>query len=749
MSKKKILLLLMAFLNFYFGLLAQNTPQFSFSHSLLPSIILDGKDLNNAWSGGINTAQISTIDLNLDQIQDLVVFDKTCGRLSTYVAVSRNNSWVYEYAPEFEFAFPEFVGWVLLRDYDQDGKKDIFTHTNFGIKVYKNISDLKSLKFELLADPIYTQGFGGRVNLQVNVIDVPAIVDLDDDGDLDIVTYDFASGSYLEYHQNLSTEKYGKPHQLEFKKISNCWGALFESLECGDFRFDHDCNAPNRNGGGGGKPENRIEHIGSTITILDVNGDRQKDLLVGDVSCPHIYYLENVKNSVDARFEKYDTLFPKSKPIHFEVFPAVFWEDLDFDGKKDLLASPNVFVNEYNRIDFSRSLWFYKNVGTEAKPDFQFQQDNFLQNTLLDLGEDAFPTLADYDADGDLDLFVGNHGSLQSGKFAASLALFENIGTAQNPRFQLKNKDFLNLSDLGLWDFRVYFQDLNGDRSPDLCLSAGDQRNTFFYTIPNLAVQNQAFKFDPKQLQKINLPIQKRDFPVLWDTDKDGDLDLIVGGRSGNLAFYENKGSFKQADYQLVSDTLLGISKNSFKRNLIPVVADLDQDGKPDLLTGDGSGKILFYADFLNPAQDIRVGTAALFYNPQNQDFGSFYFGKDCYPTLGDLDGDQKPELIVGTQAGGLLYLKNISGQSSSTNLPEAFASLKITLNTENKSFRVFSAIPLQIEIYLLGGKTSLKQGFAIPQAETAFELKSLPGTSFMLKISTSEGEVLERRVDF
>ena len=77
------------YLSCFFDIKAQQVPQFSFSHSIPPELIIDNQVLTNPWSGGINTAQVSTINLNMDEYEDLVVFDKTYGRLSTYLAIEK------------------------------------------------------------------------------------------------------------------------------------------------------------------------------------------------------------------------------------------------------------------------------------------------------------------------------------------------------------------------------------------------------------------------------------------------------------------------------------------------------------------------------------------------------------------------------------------------------------------------------------------------------------------------------------
>src|SRR5690606_26054989 len=86
------------------------------------------RPLLNPWSGGLNTPQFSTIDLNKDGREDLFIFDRMLRKVYTYLAVQEGGQWRYTYAPEYEAMFPEELeNWVLLRDYNCDGLKDIFT----------------------------------------------------------------------------------------------------------------------------------------------------------------------------------------------------------------------------------------------------------------------------------------------------------------------------------------------------------------------------------------------------------------------------------------------------------------------------------------------------------------------------------------------------------------------------------------------------------------------------------------------
>src|SRR5690606_20718989 len=96
--------------------------QYYFEHEQSVPVIRNDTLLTNAWAGGLNAGQYNTIDLNGDGTQDLVIFDRTTNKLSTFLGIRRK----YKYAPEFEGLFPSGISnWILLADYNCDGQKDI------------------------------------------------------------------------------------------------------------------------------------------------------------------------------------------------------------------------------------------------------------------------------------------------------------------------------------------------------------------------------------------------------------------------------------------------------------------------------------------------------------------------------------------------------------------------------------------------------------------------------------------------
>ncbi len=176
-----------------------------------------GGPLTNPWTGGLNAPQFSKMDVDLNGTEDMVVFDRSTNKISVFLASGNSTAPSYRHAPWLESLFPPLQYWMLLVDYDGDGRKDIFTWTDGGIKIYRQQIINSRPSWEVASDLLMTLGFTGPVNLYVSTADIPAITDLDNDGDLDILVA-APTGHIIEYHQNLSVEKYGHTRILEYKR---------------------------------------------------------------------------------------------------------------------------------------------------------------------------------------------------------------------------------------------------------------------------------------------------------------------------------------------------------------------------------------------------------------------------------------------------------------------------------------------------------------------------------------------------
>ncbi|MEC7645912.1 MAG: VCBS repeat-containing protein, partial [Bacteroidota bacterium] len=361
----------------------------------------NGIQFSSALSGGINSGQFSNIDLNLDGIMDIIVFDKSGNKLSPFI----NNNGNFIYAPEYRENFPIMHDWVLLTDYNCDGKNDIFTYSLGGMAVYLNTSNT-NLEFTQVTSSVLSD-YGGPLplNIYISGVDIPAISDIDYDGDLDILTFSILGG-FIEYHKNLSMELYGTCDSLNFELEESCWGLFYEGLNSYVLNCAN-CQCPQIT------PNNtniKQKHAGSTILAIDIDNDNDKDLILGDISYNNLNLLINGGDNQNANMIAVDSIFPQNYNntigAEMHVYPASYYLDVTNDGINDLIVT----TNSQNNSENFESCWLYENNGQNTLPDFNFIQTNFLQNNMIELGNGAFPSFYDYNNDGLQDLIIGNYG---------------------------------------------------------------------------------------------------------------------------------------------------------------------------------------------------------------------------------------------------------------------------------------------------------------------------------------------------
>ncbi|MBC8319273.1 MAG: T9SS type A sorting domain-containing protein [Bacteroidetes bacterium] len=674
--------------------------------------------LSFPWAGGMDAVQYCNVDFNLDGIMDLLAFDRRGNRKMCFINNGTINEIDYEYAPQYSKLLPDFKEWVIFADYNMDGKNDIFTYSpGYGsMMVYKNISD-NTLKFDLVVYPyLKTLLPGGYVNLFVTSADYPGIADVDNDGDLDILTFGVL-GSFIGMHKNLSIEKYGNADSLDYEHTSYCWGHVAESDESNVLYFDTcmpGTDFVNQN------IIRKERHTGSTFLVHDLDNNGLVDLLLGDVDYSGLFALYNSGTIEDAYISYSDTLFPQgTSRVNLFSMPVATYTDVNNDNIKDLMVSPfdPGIVTSRNK----NSSWLYINSGTNTSPVFELSQTNFLQSEMIDVGSGAYPVIYDWVGDGLKDLFIGNYGYYKYSYyvnyflysvFHSCIAYYKNTGTLQNPVFQLWDDDFAGLSSLQQIGFIPAFDDIDGDGDTDLLVGNSDGKIIF------VSYNKASGDFDVITENYLSIDVGDYSSPQLFDLNKDGVNDLIIGEKGGNINYYQNFGSAGNPEFTYITDSLgkINVTDYSVSWNGYSTPSFFrDSNQNTGLVVGSEQG-IIYYFTNIDDNLDGKFTESDqlnLLLDTTDVDFDR---GMRTGVVICDLYSDGNLEMIVGNYSGGLEYFNGAVNVLSDINNFNYKNELEIYPNPANSeviiNFPEKSGI-VEITLYNIDGKVIITRTFS------------------------------------
>ena len=585
----------------------------------------------------------------------------------TFLQKGSNGQIDLEYAPEYEKKFPRMTGWALLVDYDGDGKKDVYTSSPGGATVYRNTSDVvNGLSFTLASQylPCTYLISGTTINSFVNVGqgDLPAITDVDNDGDMDILAFYFNS-SCIRYYRNMSQEFYGHNDSLKFKCSNVCYGNFSENNSDNTILLNTCClnQVDNPEDILNDRPNHNISdrHAGSSVLSIDLDADGLEELVIGDISYSNLVELHNNGTAPNTNVDMVapDYAFPSyDTPVDIDLFPAAFYVDVNNDGVRDLLATPSL---TYTANNFGAN-WMYLNNGADDNPNFSLQTETFLQGGMIDEGSHAYPVFFDHNGDGleDLIVSIGDRYDSVSTNGYSRLFYYENTGTSDVPEFTLVSDDYLNLSTFDNrphYFYRPAFGDADGDGDEDLLLA--DITDTMYY-FKNIAGVGQVAQFNVAvPLLDANSQIIDEGAevaPTFVDLDRDGKEDLVFGKKNGHLSYYKNVGGANAYSFAFVTDQLGGVDVSEYWTTQgVAVPEFVDIDGEYHLICGALNGYLHYYDDI----DGNVLGTFSLV----DSTLDDIYTGTYSAPAVLDINSDNKFELFVGNIRGGISCFQSVT----------------------------------------------------------------------------------------
>nr|WP_129732756.1 VCBS repeat-containing protein [Parabacteroides goldsteinii] len=389
---------------------------------------------------------------------------------------------------------------------------------------------------------------------------------------------------------------------------------------------------------------------------VDYDSDGLLDILVSCTSAPNkgLYFYKNIGTKNDPLFDKpvkigegMNTIYPSYKENKLHVLkPGGEYKDF-INNLFSEIVDINVDVNPAMDIKKSRSnKWSYVDydndgdwdilVGIDEWSDYGWdnafdaegnwkngplhgyvyllenQNGKYVNKGRLNAGAkpiDAYgypcPMMFDFDGDGDQDIICG--------EFVDKLTWYENIGTREKPvftegRYLENDKGLIKIT---LEMFVPVAIDFDGDGHVDILAGEEDGRIAFIKNTGKVKDCMPVFESPVYLKQKAdNLKFGALVTPYSIDWDGDGDEDLIVGNSAGDLAFIENLTGgenpvwaapiFFKANNEKIrimageNGSIQGPCEAKWGYT-VPTVADWDCDGRPDIIINSIWGEILWY----------------------------------------------------------------------------------------------------------------------------------------------------------
>ena len=362
-----------------------------------------------------------------------------------------------------------------------------------------------------------------------------------------------------------------------------------------------------------------------------------------------------------------------------------------------------------------------------AQAQIKFSQDNQPAGlSSLTLENNSVPALVDLDADGDLDLLVGD--------YYGTLTYFQNTGSPTQPSFAQGTLPGGLAIDVGYHSIPT-LADLDSDGDVDLMVGNHDGEN--FKYLQNTGTTTQP-SFTESTVPGLTADLGIAS-PSLVDLDADGDLDLITLNQQYEFFYYENIGTASQPSFTLgtlpsgLSSIMIDWSSSKALS-----FSDLDGDGDFDLWL-DIVGELVYYENIGTPTQpSFTSASVPSGISEQKENLSSLSFA--------DLDADGDKDVIGRIEdTSKLTYFENTSTVLGNATL--VLEKIDFQYHALSKTLEIHSAENLKlnsIQIFDVMGKM-IHQTAVKTQSDLSIRLENLSSGIYMVQVQTHQGKITRK----
>jgi hypothetical protein len=397
-----------------------------------------------------------------------------------------------------------------------------------------------------------------------------------------------------------------------------------------------------------------LRNTGNGAAVGDYDNDGDLDVyLLGQLGRPNRLF----RNELDLGLKRFVNVTP-SVLADLGTSRAAAFVDLDQDGLRDLvLLNDNGYISD--DADLESESRIFHNLGDGAFEDVSagsnFGMLGYVRGGL---------SLADYDGDGRIDLYVSNwcmHGLIGPAQFPGSNHLYRNLGGFV---FQESNRA-VGIGFLSEDSFASIFTDFDRDRRPDLFVAMDHAPDHFYWNRPEGWVEASA---------AVNLLHGGNDMRVASaDFDNDDDLDLYATnitdadglfGLTPYNAFHVNQQS-QTGIVEFVDEAQARGAHNTYWGWGVEFV-DVENDGDLDIVAVTGFDELTY--ELVGPASAVYGTPSVLLLNDGTGHFAplrntALEQVRDSRTLIAfdyDRDGDQ--DLLITNVNQPVQLLENTSG---------------------------------------------------------------------------------------